>query len=182
MALAYVISLPIALLFWASRLPLGALRKWAVASGKSRPTLRNLLKDMMRAWVFSTFRFLKAARKAIAPNNKAWKEVRIPGSLVDQLLSIKMFVLVYLGGLVLVFVLMIPSLSVSLGYMQGPSGAVMRAAIGFNALFIVSIFTVSAVATVSLAALLRSLGVVLFPIDLRECLAAASESACVMIR
>lgn len=147
---------------------LRALRKWAIAGRKPRTTLRGLVKDLATAWMSTTIQFFTTVWKAIGPDDKAWKELWIPTTLVDRVLSIRAFVFVYLGGAVLVITLMIPSMLVTFGYMPGASGAVMRAAIGFNALFIVAVFTLITLVTASLAALLRSLGVVRFPIDLKR--------------
>lgn len=121
----------------------------------------------MRAGVFAISSLSIAVWKTIAPSKATSREPAFSMRSLELLLSFKTIVSLCLGLTLISCVLFIPHLLLLLGYAEGPTGVVMRAVIGFNSLFIVSLFTVSTVVMVVPAVVLSRRGVISFSLDLR---------------
>lgn len=148
--------------------PLGGLRKRAVRAETPYETLATLLADTARAGARRVRRFVISVGRAISPSSRSWAEVWIPRSLGDDLLSVRSFFWVYFWLLALAFGLVLPTSLLALGNLPGATGALMRASIGFNALFAVSIFTITSLALLLLTVFLRRFGLARFAIDFQR--------------
>lgn len=145
-----------------------ALRERVDSAEPLHGGIRGLLREELRQKMLGPTQFFKNASRIIAPEPSSWKEVWAPRGLSKNVLSFGTFLFGYVGLILMSVLLAILGLLVSLGSMPGPEGVLIKAAAGFNALFVVSIFTIASLCVVSAMALLRHLGVVRFEIKVSD--------------
>ncbi|WP_129658451.1 hypothetical protein [Rothia halotolerans] len=162
---AYSIAILAAMTLTIILLLINFLRRQAYNIEKPQRTTRGLLRELRKLFLRRLGVMFKNAFRTIAPNSKSWQELRFPLNPLDRLLSFKFLATGYVILVAVVSIYLMIWFAISLGSTPGAQGAVVKAVVGYNSLFVVAILTITSLCVVAIVLVLKYIDVVHFSIE-----------------
>ncbi|MGP9729104.1 hypothetical protein [Glutamicibacter sp. AOP3-A1-12] len=165
-----LVAVSTGLLSWISLLAGNHLRALAITQNFPNETSLGLIKQSLKTLTdkyASLFRYLL---KSLSPEEGSYKELHFSISMIDRFLSAGSFVRGYLWVIAAVVPLSLLGMFITFNNMSGVSEAISKAMIGYNSLFVISIFTLATLGVIILVSVAQYLEVLRFQVSIKKAL------------